>query len=224
MPLVIDYYHHHKSTTVTHTFILNLARKAILYPTKKVERTIMRPKKPIPPSIRSDRIEPNRNLRMSTRSNAMFKWKHDITVVGALEMDMHFGWEPDAPLIPLKVPSTTKDEFDDCFRIWKEQKLEVTLREALKSIPPETNCCGFITDPEETIRGVVPLLNHGWAKRLNSQQDSIFRQKGYSVDAYVWSWSHLSGTAETVRLLIRFHYHDRDSSPPEQYSKGHRHD
>lgn len=136
----------------------------------------------------------------------MFKWNADTTVVGALELDSQLGWQPDAHLEPLEIP-TTKQQFQECMHIWKHQKLHATLIEALRSIPPTTNCCGLIIHPENTIRNVAPLLNQGWAKRLNDKD--FLTERGYSVDAFVWSWSHVTGVAETVRLLIRFHSVDQ---------------
>lgn len=157
---------------------------------------------PTTTSNRSGRMEPNRTLRMSTRNNAMYKWKHDPTVIGALELNMELGWQPDARLTPMEIP-TTEQQFQECLQIWKQQKLRKTLMEALSQIPPVRKCCGLIPDPEQTIRAVVPLLNHGWAKKLNNSDFLV--EKGYSIDAFVWSWSHVSGAAETVRLMIRFH-------------------
>lgn len=133
----------------------------------------------------------------------MFKWKHDATVVGALELQSDLGWRPHAALKPLEIPNT-RQTFEECLTIWKEEKLGKSLAEALKNIPPETKCCGLITDPEDTIRSVVPLLNQGWVKKVNEWSVPM-KMNGYSIDAFVWSWSQVAGSAETVKLLIRFH-------------------
>lgn len=155
----------------------------------------------VPPERTSGRQEPDRNLRISTRGNAAFKWKADPTVVGALEVISIPALNPRAHLKEHVVP-TVQTQYQECLEVFHHHKLHKSLVEALESIPPETKCCGMITDDHATIRNVVPLLNDGWAKTVT---EKYFESKGYRISCFVWTWSNVTGAAENVVLLIRFH-------------------
>jgi hypothetical protein len=149
-----------------------------------------------------EREEPNRNLRISTRVNAAFKWKHDKSVVGGLEvksvplLDLHAKLEEKKVLL-------LEDEFGECLKFWKELKLRKSFIEACESMPPATHCCGLVNDQDGTIKNWVTLLNAGWCKKVNEQINDLGYL--YKVSCFVWSWSNASGKAETVVMMIRFH-------------------
>ena len=132
--------------------------------------------------------------------NSEFKWKHDKSVVGSLEVKSQ-------PLMDLRAPfkekfvSHAEQHFGVCLRLWKELGLKKSFVEACESIAPEIKCCGLATDQEATIRNMVPILNKGWAKSVNEK----IQEKGYKIDCYAWSWSNATGSSETVVLLVRFH-------------------
>lgn len=149
----------------------------------------------------SGRQEPARTMRISTRENAAFKWKSDKSVIGALEVQSTTSLDLRAKLIEHTI-ITVVEEFEECFCIWKNNKLHKSFVEAVNNIPPETQCCGLINDQGDTIRKLVPLLNQGWAKKVS---DDYFIVKGYRITCFAWAWSNVSGATENVRLLIRFH-------------------
>lgn len=149
----------------------------------------------------SGRNEPPRNMRISTRENAAFKWKVDKSVVGAFEVESSLGLDPKAKLTEHTI-STVLENFEECKKIWKAEKLHKSFVEAVNGIPPETGCCGLIKNDEQTIRKMVPLLNEGWATKVTNEH---FASKGYKVTCFVWSWSNVTGAANNVKLLIRFH-------------------
>lgn len=149
----------------------------------------------------SGRQEPPRNLKISTRENSAFKWKADKSVVGGLEVVSAPMLDPKAHLKEHVIP-TVEQEFTECLEIWKSHKLHKSLVEAIAGIPPQTKCCGWITDTDQTIRNIVPLLNKGWAESIS--QDFFF-SKGYRVSCFVWTWSNITGASENCVLIVRFH-------------------
>lgn len=149
----------------------------------------------------SGRMEPSRSMRMSTRLNSAFKWKQDKSVVGCLEVKSFPQLDPKVKLQEHSI-FAVEEEFGACVDLWKKKKLQRTMIEAIEGIPPASNCCGLVPDVEGTIRKLVPLLNEGWAKKINAE---YYKPKGYKLSAFVWTWSNVSGTADSVVLLIRFH-------------------
>lgn len=128
----------------------------------------------------SGRRPPPRNMRISTRDNAAFKWKEDKSVVGALEMESELSVDPRAKMEEHSIPTVLED-FDACLKIWKEHKLHKSFAEAVAGIPPEMRCCGMINDPEESIIKLVPQLNKGWAKKVSEE---YFKGQGYRVSCF----------------------------------------
>ena len=142
----------------------------------------------------------DRKLRFSSRENSDFKWKEEKTVVGALEVKSEQVLDFTAKLEEKKVLAL-EAEFEECLRIWKEQKLRKSFIEACEGIPPATLCCGLLNDQDATIRNMVPMLNKGWANSVNEK----IADQGYKISCFVWSWNNPSGKAQTVVLLVRFH-------------------
>ena len=80
-----------------------------------------------------------------------------------------------------RIPTVVED-FDACLQIWKEhKKLRHSFAEAVEAIPPVYKCCGMISDPEESIIAMVPLLNQGWAKKISEE---YYKPKGYRVSCF----------------------------------------
>lgn len=127
-------------------------------------------------------------MRISTRDNAAFKWKHDKTVVGSLEMasSISLSIDPRAKMEEHRIPTVVED-FDACLTIWKEHKLQKSFAEAVEGVPPVMKCCGMISDPEETILSLAPELNKGWAKKVS---EDYFRSKGYRVSCFGTYYSY----------------------------------
>jgi hypothetical protein len=145
---------------------------------------------------------PSRNLHFSSRDNSEFKWKHDKTVVGALEI-------PAEPVLKLHAAEYKRhsivgyeDELEHCLKLWKEWKLQKEFIQAFEALPVQSKCCGLIEDMDGTIQHHVPLLNHGWVKQVN---DEKFSKEGYRMSMFVWSWSNPTGKSQTVIPMIRFH-------------------
>ncbi|KAG7357807.1 hypothetical protein IV203_014394 [Nitzschia inconspicua] len=154
------------------------------------------------PLGKSGRDEPpSRKLHFSSRENSEFKWKHDKTVIGALEV-------PSEPVLHLtghyKEHSVMgyEEDWQKCLQLWKDFNLKESFVKAFEGLSVETKCCGLITDMDSTIKHHVPILNHGWAKQVN---DELLSKEGYRISLFVWSWSNPTGKAETVIPMIRFH-------------------
>ena len=147
------------------------------------------------------RREPRRDLRSSTKLNSSFKWKRDKSVVGALEIVTD-------PFLDLRATMVRKDiygheeEMDECLKSWKKLKLKDEFIKAFESLPPETRCCGMLTEQDETIKKNTVLLNKGWVKTTN---EKVLKKEGFEISIFVWSWNNIYGKAETVIPMIRFH-------------------
>jgi hypothetical protein len=148
-----------------------------------------------------DGRQPHYNRQFSRRENTEYKWKHDKTVVGALEVRSE-------PLLDLHakmkehIVASYEDDFGNCLRIWEEHHLRKALIHAFEEITPRTRCCGMVTDYDATVKHNVSKLNKVWAKSVS---DKYFVEMGYKMDLFVWSWSNPTGKAETVVLMVRFH-------------------
>ena len=147
------------------------------------------------------RTEPRRDLRSSTKTNSSFKWKVDKTVIGALEITSEPDLDVRATMIRRDIHGF-ESEMDKCYKIWKKLKLKNEFIEAFESIPPETTCCGLLTEQDETIKKNTVLLNKGWVKTTN---ESHLKKEGFQISMFVWSWTNISGKSETVIPMIRFH-------------------
>lgn len=149
----------------------------------------------------SGREEPCRGLRCSTKMNSDFKWKVDRSVIGALEIVSDPGLDLRAKMTVHEIVGY-EDEFKKFLRIWEDLKCRDEFIKAFESIPPETTCCGMVVQQDGTIKHNAHLLNKGWAKSTN---EKILAKSGFKISIYVWHWSNISGKAETIIPLIRFH-------------------
>lgn len=148
----------------------------------------------------SGREEPDRDFRSSTKDNSEFKWKVDRSVVGAMEVLTDPNLDLRAKFIEHGIIGY-EDEFQKYLKVWEDHKLKKEFITAFESIPPTTSCCGLITMQDQTIKHIVPLLNKGWVKSVNEK----VHDSGFKISIFVWKWSNISGKAETVIPLIRFH-------------------
>ena len=148
----------------------------------------------------SGRKEPPRDFKSSTKENSDFKWKVDRSVVGALEVFTDPNLDLRAHMIEHNILGY-EDQFQEYLTVWKDLKLKKEFITAFESIPPTTSCCGSITMQDQTIKHIVPLLNKGWVKSVNER----VHDSGFKLSIFVWKWSNISGKAETVIPLIRFH-------------------
>jgi hypothetical protein len=148
-----------------------------------------------------DGRKPHYDRQFSRRENAEYKWKHDKTVLGALEvrsepvLDLHAKMKEHIIL-------SDEDDFKNCLRIWDDHHLRKALIHAFEEITPRTRCCGMVTDYDATVQHNVLKLNKGWAKSVS---DKYFVEEGYKMDLFVWKWANPTGKSETVILMIRFH-------------------
>lgn len=152
------------------------------------------------PAVSSGRREPRRDMRGSTKYNADFKWKHEKSVVGALEVETNPELDLRAEMIRHCVPGYGP-QFNAYYEVFKELKLRDEFIKAFESIPPVTTCCGKVTCQDETIKNNAKLLNKGWVKATNKK---VFKH-GFRLSIFVWRWSNVAGKAETVIPMIRFH-------------------
>mmetsp|Transcript_31059 Transcript_31059/g.34742 ORF Transcript_31059/g.34742 Transcript_31059/m.34742 type:complete len:171 (-) Transcript_31059:412-924(-) len=150
----------------------------------------------------SERMEPsNRWRRSSTRENSEFKWKHDHSVVGALEVALEPNIDLRAEMIQHNIVGYD-DEFGKFLKVWEGlQKKEFIT--AFESIPPTTTCFGKVTMQDQTIKHNVGILNKGWVKSVNERVND--NGNGFKISIYVWQWSNISGKAETIIPMVRFH-------------------
>ena len=144
---------------------------------------------------------PHRDFKASTKANSDFKWKADRSVVGALEVVTDPGLDLRAKMTVHQIVGH-EDEFLEFYRIWEDLKLRKKIINAFESIAPETTCCGMVTNEDKTIKHNAHILNKGWVKSTN---EKILETKGFRISIYVWRWSNISGKAETVVPMIRFH-------------------
>jgi len=120
--------------------------------------------------------------------------------VGALEIETD-------PVVDLTAEMRRHDipgyeaEFKKYFKVWKDLKLKNEFIQAYETLPPETICCGVITNQDKTIRNNVHALNEGWIKSVNAR----LAVKGFKLSVFVWQWTNMTGKAETVIPMIRFH-------------------
>lgn len=149
----------------------------------------------------SGREQPKRDFRSSTRENSEFKWKIDRTVVGSFEIEIDPAVDLRADMILHKVHGY-EEEFKGYCQIWNDLKLRDEFIEAYENIPPCTTCCGLVEEQDKTIKQNAKLLKEGWVKTVN---ETVLQEKGFRISFYVWKWNNISGKAETVIPMIRFH-------------------
>jgi hypothetical protein len=150
----------------------------------------------------SGRIEPeDRKLHFSSKGNSEFKWKHDPTVIGALEVKAEPVLDLHATMKEHNIMGY-EDDLKKCVELWNEHKLRHSFIKAFEGIAPQTRCCGLVEDYDRTIKHNVPKLNDTWAKEMN---DKYMAKEGYRISLFVWSWSNPTGKAETVIPMVRFH-------------------
>eukprot|EP00536_Pseudo-nitzschia_multiseries_P016661 jgi/Psemu1/313418/fgenesh1_kg.1188_\ len=149
---------------------------------------------------KSCREEPARDFRTSTKVNSDFKWKVDRSVVGALEVATDPVLDVQAELQVHEIIGY-EEEFQSYVKVWKDLKLRNEFIKAFESLAPETVCCGLITDQDKTIRKNAKELNNGWVKSTNQK----LIKEGFKLSVFVWYWRNISGKAETVIPMIRFH-------------------
>jgi hypothetical protein len=156
------------------------------------------PRKSIRRSVATDR--PSRLMKFSTRLNTSYKWKEDMTVIGALEVASEPRLDVRAKLTE-KPQGERHSEFAECLRVWEELKLRKSFIEACESVSPSTSCCGLVQDHTQHVRDLACILNEGWAKAATKQVKSL----SFKISVFVWTWTNASGPGETVVMLIRFH-------------------
>jgi hypothetical protein len=147
-----------------------------------------------------EQVPDSKRHMISTRDNSYYKWqaKH---VVGALEV-------PSEPDLNIRLeyerrPVMGKDDrFQKFMKDWVELKLNREFVKACEMIPPDTCCCGMLTDTDRTIKSLARLLNEGWMTKTNERL--LTEGKEFQMDAFVWCWNNATGKAETNILLIRF--------------------
>lgn len=144
----------------------------------------------------------DRVLRFSRRENSEFKWRHEETVVGALEVRGSPRLDIHAPMKKHHV-STGVDDFHACMKIFDETNVRASFIKAFESIPPATKCCGLIPDDDTTVKNVIPIMNKKWTKAINDKTE--WKDTDYYIDLFIWKWSNPTGKAETVIPMIRFH-------------------
>ena len=135
--------------------------------------------------------------------NSEFKWKHDHSVVGALEIVAEPSLNVHAEMTEHVVESC-EDEFGKCLRTWNEHHLRHEFAHAWDKIPPRKFFFGLLPDGDATIKHNVPKMNDTWVKSVN---ETYFAPKGYYLSLFVWHWSNATGKSETVIPMIRFHSH-----------------
>lgn len=151
-------------------------------------------------AFQREKVPENKEFRMSTRENSEYKWKTG-KVVGAFEVSSHPTLDLLEPLKPMLASAQYAEKWLEAQELWKSMHLRKSFVEAAKSVPAKTCCCGMITDDKETMNDMVPFLNNTWAKEANKKLED----KGLYVDTYLWRWSNISGEANTIIMLIRFH-------------------
>jgi len=162
---------------------------------------------------KSGRMEPlDRRCRSSTKENSEFKWKHDRTVVGALEVALDPNIDLRADMVLHNIEGYD-DEFGKFLKVWECLQLKKEFITAFESIPPMTTCCGMVTMQDQTIKHNVNILNKGWVKSVNERVND--NGNGFKISIYVWRWSNISGKAETVIPMVRFHSLERTNTEAE---------
>mmetsp|Transcript_16469 Transcript_16469/g.33849 ORF Transcript_16469/g.33849 Transcript_16469/m.33849 type:complete len:169 (-) Transcript_16469:2585-3091(-) len=148
----------------------------------------------------SGRLEPRRDMRTSTKINSDFKWKTDRSVVGALEVVAD-------PSLDLRAPMELREifgyeaELESYYKTWRRMRLTEEFIKAFEDIPPQTTCCGVMTEQDKTVKQNVALLNKGWVKATNERLE----RHDFKISLFVWSWTNVLGKSETVIPMIRFH-------------------
>ena len=155
-----------------------------------------------------EKVPKDKKFMISTRDNSGYKW-HAKQVVGALEVPS----EPDLQL-RLAYTQRTVDGKEELFqsyvKTWDRWGLREEFIQACENLPPETCCCGFVTDNDETIKRIAGSLNQGWIKSTN--ESLAKRGKKFRLDTFLWTWHNAVGKAETNILLIRFFENSIDES------------
>eukprot|EP00539_Tryblionella_compressa_P017869 CAMPEP_0178840394 /NCGR_PEP_ID=MMETSP0746-20121128/14388_1 /TAXON_ID=913974 /ORGANISM="Nitzschia punctata, Strain CCMP561" /LENGTH=141 /DNA_ID=CAMNT_0020503535 /DNA_START=11 /DNA_END=433 /DNA_ORIENTATION=- len=124
----------------------------------------------------------NRELHFSRKENSEFKWKHDKSVVGALEVKAEPVLDLRAEMVKHDIYSC-EEEFKTCLRLWEDQKLRPQFIEAWENMGTLTGCCGLINNYDATIKHNCPALNDTWAKSVN---EKYFEKEGYKISLFVW--------------------------------------
>jgi hypothetical protein len=143
----------------------------------------------------------DRELHFSTKENSEFKWKHDKTVIGALEVVSDPVLNLRAKMMEHDIKSY-EEEFQKCLQLWGQWNLGKEFIDAWENLAPQTRCCGYVTDYDNTVKKNVPTLNNTWVRKINEEK---FAKEGYRISLFVWRWSNATGKAETVIPMIRFH-------------------
>lgn len=149
-----------------------------------------------------DGRENHQQFRFSRKENSEYKWKHDPTVVGGLEVRSE-------PTLDLRAPFkrhdivSCEDDFEACLKIWNDAKVRDSFVKAFESMAPQMRCCGLVQDYDLTVKHNVPVMNKKWATAISEKPE--WKEKSYWIDLFVWHWSNPTGKAETVILMIRFH-------------------
>lgn len=152
----------------------------------------------------SKRLEQKRqrpSLVLSTRDNSMFKWQKK-QVVGAFEVPSDPHLELYDEFIPMRLPHT--EAFEAACEAWEELRLKKSFVEACESLPVVTACYGLVTDDAKTKIELVLHLNTVWAKVASEK----LKDRGFTVDCYLWCWHILGGNGKKRIVLIRFHQID----------------
>ena len=150
-----------------------------------------------------DKRDPHgRDLRFSNKENSDWKWKHDETVIGALEVTNDPVFDLHAPMKKRPVARCV-DDFNACVKIWDETNVRESFIKAFESIAPATKCCGLIRDDDTTIKHNIPIMNKKWTKAINDKPE--WKNTDYYISLFVWKWSNPTGKAETVIPMVRFH-------------------
>jgi hypothetical protein len=87
-------------------------------------------------------------------------------------------------------------------KAWEDLKLRQDFIKAVKQLPTETCCCGFMSDDDATKRNYVELLNNDWCKRASKKLNQAGH--AFKVDTFLWNWQNASGKSESNIIMIRF--------------------
>ena len=153
------------------------------------------------PWLERETVPKEKEGHFSRRENSEYKWQKGHGIIGALEI-------PSEPILNVQGEYTEhgmgdqqKDvAFSKALEIWEERKLKGQLIKACEIIPPETCCCGWIPDDDNTKKAIVKNLNRGFLLHLNTK----LKEDGLKLDAYEWSWDNPTGKSKTIIVLIRF--------------------
>lgn len=142
----------------------------------------------------------DRFLKASTRENSAFKWQKE-DVVGAFEVFCQPYLDVHEPLEPRNGHEGREESFAKARKAWKKEKLAESFVAACEEVPVYKWCCGLLNDDKRTIQDMVPYLQKEWVPEANE----VLAKHGYSVSAFLWHWSSISGSSDNYVILIRFH-------------------